>query len=320
MPVNYVMLSVISGIIGIVLAGFTGWHILLASRGQTTIECLEKTRYLSPLRKSMRHQHISHHETAGDASYGQPLTEVSGNVPPQMARPEPGRLPNEPTRQQYDAYERQRARERYEEYLDEQDADKLPSAFDLGWRNNLLHLFGRNKALWAIPIVTTTGDGWNWEPSPKWLEARERIAREREAQRAREHAAGWGEAPEPPLPTNRKQPGAGRHYVTSYPTRPQSKADRILGRTPEDYSDNGEPRPDDVSMQTLQPRARRKPSQFDDISSDEEEVEERVLDHKAAAGWPQKVGVVTNTLLGNTLARQKDDSSKDWEMDDGGVD
>merc|ERR1712230_198551 len=49
MPINYVMLAVISGIIGLVLAGFTGWHIILASRGQTTIECLETTRYLSPL-------------------------------------------------------------------------------------------------------------------------------------------------------------------------------------------------------------------------------------------------------------------------------
>ncbi|CAG8981934.1 hypothetical protein HYALB_00013892 [Hymenoscyphus albidus] len=317
MPVNYVMLAVISGIIGIVLAGFTGWHILLASRGQTTIECLEKTRYLSPLKKSLRHQHIPQQHGNGDAGagYGQPLSDIGGTPYNQLPRPEPGQQPNESTRQQYDAYERRRARERYEEYLDEQDADKLPSAFDLGWRNNLLHLFGRRKALWFFPIMTTTGDGWNWEPSPKWLEARERIASEREAQRAREHAAGWGD---PPSPITRKTPGAGRHYVTSYPTRPQSKADRILGRTPEAYTDNGGIGPEDGSMQTLQPR-RKKPSQFDDISSDEEEVEERVLDHKAAAGWPQRVGVVTNTILGNTLARQKDDSSKAW-VDDGGVD
>ena len=58
MPVNYVMLAVVAGIIGLVLTGFTGWHILLASRGQTTIECLEKTRYLSPSKKAQQHRHI----------------------------------------------------------------------------------------------------------------------------------------------------------------------------------------------------------------------------------------------------------------------
>ena len=43
--------------IGLVLTGFTGWHISLAVRGLTTIECLEKTRYLSPLRQSLdRHR------------------------------------------------------------------------------------------------------------------------------------------------------------------------------------------------------------------------------------------------------------------------
>lgn len=53
MPINYVMLAVIAGIIGLVVTGFTSWHIMLASRNQTTIECLEKTRYLSPLRKQI---------------------------------------------------------------------------------------------------------------------------------------------------------------------------------------------------------------------------------------------------------------------------
>lgn len=279
MPVNYVMLAVISGIIGLVLAGFTGWHIILASRGQTTIECLEKTRYLSPLRKSMQHQ-----------SYEQQRENI-----------------NSGHHEFSDAMERQRARERYEAYLDEQDSEKLPSAFDLGWKRNLGHLFGPTPALWFIPIITTTGDGWSWEPSPKWLEARERIALEREEQRAREHAAGWGTEPVPPIPQPRE--GAGRHYV-AYPSRSTSKADRILGRNPDDYADTGS-----VSMENLRPR-----NEDDyDISSDEDEAERKALDRKAAVGWPQKVGVVTNTLLGNTLARQKDDV-RGWDGQDEGVD
>jgi len=147
MPVNYVMLAVVSGIIGIVLAGFTGWHILLAARGQTTIECLEKTRYLSPLRKAMQHQHIADYERRGGAADDTPM--VHG----------------EQRHANYDAMERARARARYEEYLDEQDSEKLPSAFDLGWRRNLSHLFGPTKGLWALPVCNTTGDGWSWEPS-----------------------------------------------------------------------------------------------------------------------------------------------------------
>lgn len=276
LPVNYVMLVVVSGIIGLVLAGFTGWHILLSSRGQTTIECLEKTRYLSPLKKSIRGQHISE-----DQSHGT-----------------------------YEQLERARARNRYEEYLDEQDSEKLPSAFDLGWRKNFKHLFGSRALLWALPIPTTTGDGWSWEASPKWLEAREKLAREREEQRSRERAAGWGEPTSPIVP---RSEGAGRHYV-SYPTQPnrtnrlQSKADRILGRGPNQYVDEADSNA--VSMQTLQPRD--SDEDHYEISSDEDEAERRILDQKADGGWPQRVGVVTNTLLGNTIARQKDDA-KGWD-------
>ncbi|THV53571.1 hypothetical protein BGAL_0047g00230 [Botrytis galanthina] len=278
LPVNYVMLVVISGIIGLVLAGFTGWHILLSSRGQTTIECLEKTRYLSPLRKTMQHQHIPEDQAHGS----------------------------------YEQLERARARDRYEEYLDEQDSEKLPSAFDLGWRRNFKHLFGPKALLWAVPIPTTTGDGWSWEASPKWLEARETLAREREEQRNRERAAGWGEPASPIVPLPRSE-GAGRHYV-SYPTQPnranrsQSKADRILGRSPNQYVDEADS--NSVSMQTLQPRDSDEDPY--EISSDEDEAERKILDRKAAAGWPQRVGVVTNTLLGNTIARQKDDT-RGWD-------
>lgn len=308
MPVNFVMLAVISGIIGLVLAGFTGWHLLLASRGQTTIECLEKTRYLSPLRKSMQHRHITQQMDHGE--HGHQFRDLSPSTASTLTNNDMqnGEQRNHLT---YDLMERQRARERYEEYLDEQDSDKLPSAFDLGWKNNYAHLFGPSTLLWFFPICNTTGDGWNWEPSPKWLEARERIAREREAQRSRERAAGWGAEPEVHIPTVTSH-GAGRHYVSSPLSRSPSKADRILGRSPSEYTDQEN---NALGMKTL----RRNVEDPYDISSDEEEAERKALDRKATTGWPKRVGIVTNTILGNTLARQKDDV-RGWDGQDEGVD
>lgn len=276
LPVNYVMLVVIAGIIGLVLAGFTGWHILLACRGQTTIECLETTRYLSPLRKSI-------------------------NRPP----------PANGMGRSYEEIERTRARDRYEEYLDEQDSEKLPSAFDLGWKRNLGHLFGPKPLLWFFPVCNTTGDGWIWEPSPKWLEARERISQEREAQKQREIAAGWGGPVSPAFPPPQQELGASRHYASSKPSRSSSKADRILGRDPGQFTDF---EPNSHSLRTLNSQGR---DEEYDSSSDEDEAAQRVLDRKAAKGWPQRVGVVTNTLLGNTLSRQKDDKSWVGQADEG---
>lgn len=215
--------------------------------------------------------------------------------------------------QSYDDMERVRARKRYEEYLDEQDSEKLPSAFDLGWKKNLLHLFGPKKLLWPLPVPSTTGDGWSWEASPKWLETRARIAREREEQRAREIHAGWGgdAVPEPP----KKQPGAGRHYV-AYPTRATSKADRVLGRMPGQYADVEQGRA--VSLHASNPLDGDSDDDYDNDSNDDI-PEQRVLDRKATGGWPQKVGIMTNTLLGNTLTRQKDDV-KGWDGQDEEVD
>jgi len=318
MPVNYVMLTVISGIIGLVLAGFTGWHILLASRGQTTIECLEKTRYLSPLRKSMQHHHIPRDEGEGNdsAGFGQQSRDINASRGP---RPLDDMRHGEQRHQTYDELERARARARYDEYLDEQDSKSLPSAFDLGWKLNLLHLFGPKPLLWAFPICNTIGNGWTWEASPKWLEARDKIGREREAQRLREHAAGWGGEPSPHYPPARDE-GAGRHYITSRinSQRPVSKADRILGRD-SNFEDSNAHRSAAVSLQKLQPRGSSLEDGHDDISTDEDEFEQRALDPKAAVGWPRKVGVVTNSLLGNTNARKKDDL-RGWDGYDEGVD
>jgi hypothetical protein len=274
MPINYVMLAVISGIIGLVLAGFTGWHYSLAARSQTTIECLEKTRYLSPLRQSMQRQHIAQHQGLGDGapSYGQQLKDIHTNALPGVTRPEEGEIrygTERPAHQTYDALERFRARERYEEYLDEQDSEKLPNAFDLGWRKNLDNLFGPRPLLWFFPIINTSGDGWSWEASPKWIEARDRLKRERELQQQREQAAGWGVELNTPRPPPSPREGAGRHYLTSPALsagrRSPSKADRVLGRDPSQYVDNTP----EYRMQNLR---RHDSTEADDYDTSSDEI------------------------------------------------
>ena len=195
MPINYVLLAVISGIIGLVLTGFTGWHISLAWRGQTTIECLEKTRYLSPLKKQLQKQRFANGHGGPEQTYGQQLAEIHANALPGVTREEEGEEryyqkddleqgseAQQSLRRNYDEMERDRERDRYEDYLDEQDSEKLPNAFDLGWKRNLRHLFGEKPSLWLLPICNTTGDGWHWEPSQKWLEATEEVRRQREAE------------------------------------------------------------------------------------------------------------------------------------------
>ncbi|KAJ4306343.1 palmitoyltransferase for Vac8p [Collariella sp. IMI 366227] len=274
LPVNYIMLCVIAGIIGIVIGAFCGWHIYLAtpSRASPAPKKAELRREPSP---SPRNEY----ETATSAS-GPQLQAGS-------------------RRFTYDEMERHRARRRYEEYLDEQDSGKLPNAFDLGPRRNLLHLFGPNPWLWPVPVCTTTGDGWSWEPNPRWVDARERVAREVGAA-AEERAAGWGPGEEedgeagsvaPPSwnsGNNTQGGGAGRHYLhpqqqqrggryspnpsTSSGRRTPSKADRILGRDPNMYADDLLPgHGEAVSMKRLSPAGRTIEDELDEIDQDDED-------------------------------------------------
>ncbi|KAF1918444.1 DHHC palmitoyltransferase-domain-containing protein [Ampelomyces quisqualis] len=254
MPVNYVLLAVLSGIIGIVITGFTAWHLWLVCKGQTTIESLEKTRYLSPLRNTMKH-HLNDRnyldaQASGRLSIGDQLREMHANALPGVTRPEEGEIPpqspapgdapmgNGYARPAYDSYEqreRQQNQDRYDSYLDERDNEQLPNAFDLGLKRNLGHVFGPSPLKWFLPIVTTTGDGWSWEPSPKWLAARESIKQAREAeeriQKQRERAAGWGVA-SPTEPEFRRpvrtaqgwQPGQYNQPVSGQPHRPERQS------------------------------------------------------------------------------------------------
>ncbi|KAJ2903959.1 hypothetical protein MKZ38_009014 [Zalerion maritima] len=344
MPVNYIMLAVVSGIIGLVVGAFTGWHIHLASKGQTTIECLEKTRYLSPLRKQLQANFAASHSPGSSTpGYRQQLLDIHSNALPGITRPEEGEDircepplsssfsghsstttvstassattasvfvqplingPAPPAQQgpngahlSYADLERYRARKRYEAYLDEQDSTKLPHAFDLGPKRNFRHLFGEQWYFWGIPVINTTGDGWGWEASPRWLDVHDRIAREREEQRNREQAAGWGEPESPVAPrwttedTRRPQEGAGRFYENGSSLNPYNsftnggvpgrktpnKADRVLGRDPNLYADTVQPAPkkgNDVNMKRLSARGLEIPKlDSDDDFLDEEEEE-----------------------------------------------
>lgn len=218
--VNIIMLAVLSGIIGLVLSGFAGWHYYLTLTAQTTIESLEKTRYLTGLRKTLEPspQPGQHHlgQSVGTADYeasageDQPLAErlkvIHANALPGVLRPEEGDVSAEPSpqpsrsnsiapqtstthlqasaqgslRRSFASLEAQRERDRYNMYLDERDSETMPNAFNHGWRRNFLHVFGDRPLLWPLPICTTSGDGWMWDVSAQWTAARDRLGRERE--------------------------------------------------------------------------------------------------------------------------------------------
>ncbi|KAI9845498.1 MAG: palmitoyltransferase for Vac8p [Sclerophora amabilis] len=322
MPINNVLLAVLAGIIGLVLAGFTGWHLSLAWRNQTTIECLERTRYLTPLRNTFQNEYNrqSNGNGGNTPSYGQQLVEIHANTLPGVTRPEEGEerqspVPNsgnyirparggpDPSQRTYNEFELSQQRDRYEEYLDEKDSERLPNAFNLGWKRNLTHLFGANPLLWCVPICNTSGDGWNWEPSPAWLQARDDIRREREAQWIQQHelndvgGLGTRRAGGDTFRTHQfsEDTGYDEHYLSTSNRAPARaipgrrspfKADKVLGRGPDQFVDDpispelGHSGQNGFSMRTL--RGRKEAWEEDDdgqyeLSSDEEEADRRLM-------------------------------------------
>ena len=270
LPINYIMLCVISGIIGLVLTGFTLWHISLTLRGTTTIECLEKTRYLSPLRKTMQRQKFGHENGGRSQTYGQQLAEIHANALPGVSRPEEGEVilengeveergksrARDSLRRDYAEMERSREHDRYEDYLDEQDSDKLPSAFDLGWKRNLWHLLGEKRLLWFLPICNTTGDGWHWEANPGWIEARDSIREEREARWRKDEAFAGDEGS---LAQRGRWPSkslAERHYLGA------ADGGNYFDRDPDGSPSSR------MSMKTL-----RRRSSFDDVGDEDDDYE-----------------------------------------------
>ena len=279
MVVNTILLAVLAGIIGLVLSGFTGWHIYLVINGTTTIESLEKTRYLSPVKKSMERQmqkdrgHGGPEDEDGNEQ-SQPLMdqlkEIHANALPGVTRPEEGEEADgdgdgdgfdsparSSLRQNYADLEEQRERDRYQDYLDEQDSEKLPHAFDLGWKRNLTNVFGAKKLLWPLPVCNTSGDGWRWEVSEEWITQRDEAASQR-VQKQEAIAQRWRDAPSNGFAVqNMHAPprGAGKHYAQGPP--------RSMQRT------NGT---QGVAMQDLDTRKQQQGMDEDeyDTSSDED--------------------------------------------------
>ena len=218
-PVNCILLAIIAGIIGLVITGFTSWHIYLASRGQTTIESLEKVRYVVPARKAMQqppyedgdgHTRRSYDDAGQqEPTLGSQLRTIHANALPGITRPEEGvetperaSTPSDPRTSpahhalrrnlNYGAYDHNREveheRARYEAYQEEVSSAKLPHAFNHGWRRNMTQIFGDRPMLIWLPICNSKGDGWNWQPSQDWVEARQEQDRDREARRREEDA------------------------------------------------------------------------------------------------------------------------------------
>lgn len=361
MPLNYIMLAIMAGIIGLALTAFTAWHFSLALAGQTHIECLEgSTRYLSPTR-SMR-QGVGAFAADRLPQYGAQLGTMLNNAPApgqDEARPtspflggQQGerRMDNNgdvhnvpyqaPQRQTWEEMERQRERDRYDDYLDEMDSKKMPHAFDLGWKKNLAVLFGPSKLLWLFPICNSIGDGWSWEPSPKWLAARDQITTERQEQLLRERNAGWGRSSAEiggqeeivvqrtyltPTTQNfsdaaadsqsvNQSRNATRSPMSGRRSPNTSKADRILGREQGSHQDAEFEQ--DVNLRRLSPSG-----QYDedyDTSSDEADNEQRrpSLIHQMSSGFGGVRTFGGQARLGQGQVRREDGERKGSEVDD----
>ena len=264
MPINYILLAVISGIFGLVLTGFTLWHIWLASSGMTTIEKLEKTRYLTPVRQAMQRQ-IQRQQDKQQASIYDQLREIHANTLPGVTRPEEGEdgtsvsPAHQSLRETYESMEIRRERERYDSYLDDVYSERLPNAFDLGRWQNLLYIFGNRPLLWFVPICNSLGDGWQWEPNPNWIAAQSQLARERDQQQQRQqhqqygyyHGQGYNPHLGSPAERSPTSQGRARYAASQNYAEPDnatsSDQDRelipqpesaMLGRSPSIYSES----------------------------------------------------------------------------------
>ncbi|GBF60885.1 palmitoyltransferase [Trichophyton mentagrophytes] len=219
----------------------------------------------------------------------------------------------------YGELDRAREHDRYEEYLAECDSEKLPHAFDLGWRRNLLHLFGPNPFLWPIPICTTIGDGWRWEPSSKWQEAKARVEQQRHQRWEEERLQRqqfWQRAAKTSrsLPTtalhhswHASEPHPGNTWTGRFNSTGNMRASPYMGSSVEDRPSTG------VSMKTLRPMSPRpRPGEREE---DIDEASDRYSTSSDEAG-EQHALVANNTAkqaLANGTAKGVTEEWVNWD-------
>ena len=214
-PVNWVLLATLSGIIGLVLSGFTIWHLALAASGMTTIESLEKVRYSNPGLNAQQNPFAHPGNGAGWSSEeaNNPFSNPFNGISDWSA-----------------GAERQRANAAYSSYIDEEALATLPHAFDLGKRQNLIDIFGERQWAWFLPVRMSREeeermDGWKWETSIVWREGVERVRRERE-----ERTGSTEQWPGTGLPPWADEAFENR-YVAQPPPPPQRLVARSAGET-----------------------------------------------------------------------------------------
>ncbi|KAL8698964.1 MAG: hypothetical protein Q9201_006277 [Fulgogasparrea decipioides] len=241
-------------------------------------------------------------------SYGRQLAEIHANAIPGATRDEEGEemlstnnMDQSPAQRalhmNYKDMERSRERERYEEYLDEQDSEKLPNAFDLGWKTNLQNLFGEKPLFWFLPFCNSLGDGWHWEPSQKWLEAREDIKCQRESQ--------WNEQHEG---RTQYDSAYSSENLGTYDQEPRNPAN-IRDASPNGYLDGHRDNDSASSKMSLKTLRRResfeedyKSDQADDYDVSSDEQEDRISKHRGA--WYQSTEPTGHT--------DEENSRKKW--------
>ena len=240
---------------------------------------------MSPLRRSMEPQPNRTYLDNGDGpGIKEQLKSIHANALPGVLRPEEGEESQDPSRtntpgpadspaksslrRSYASLEAQREHERYSAYLDELDSEKLPNAFNMGWKQNLLHVFGHQPLLWWLPVCNTSGDGWAWDVSPRWLEARDELAREREQRRREEQT--WarydGDSAAPPP----FEPPAARRDYRWTPGQGFVNQARNAALPPPPRGGSSTPLGQDSEMQPIGSKASSETESYDTSSSDED--------------------------------------------------
>lgn len=78
LPINWIVLLVISGVVGVVIGLFGAWHISLVLRNYTTIEYMEETRFKGDQRRYLTAQSPKDKFNIFDLGYMKNWTQVMG--------------------------------------------------------------------------------------------------------------------------------------------------------------------------------------------------------------------------------------------------